>query len=112
MNRQQIQRFKMLLQVRHHELRLNIEHQLQYARKTEPEPDVLDQATNGYEIESVLQRSNEEQQLLEMVESALRRIQDGSFGHCQHCGKEIGGKRLVAVPWTRHCIQCQEDFER
>jgi DnaK suppressor protein len=112
MDQRQIQRFKTRLELRQQELRLSIEDQRQYARKTEPEPDVLDQATSAYEKESVLQRSNDEQQLLGMVESALRRIRDGGFGQCQHCGKDIDGNRLAAVPWTRYCIQCQEDFER
>jgi DnaK suppressor protein len=112
MDREQIQRLKTRLELHRQELRLNIEDQRQYARKTEPEPDVLDQATSAYDKESILQRSNEEQQLLGMIESALRRIQDGSFGQCQHCGKDIDGKRLAAVPWTRYCIQCQQEFER
>ena len=112
MDRRQIQRFKTRLELRQQELRLNIEHQRQYPRKTEPDPDGLDQATSAYDKESVPQRSNEEQQLVGMIESALRRIRNDSFGQCQYCGKDIDGKRLVAVPWARYCIQCQEDFER
>ena len=111
MDRQQIQQFKTRLELRQQELRLSIEDQRQYARKAEPEPDVLDQATSSYDKESVLQRSSDEQQLLGMIESALRHIREGSFGECQHCGKDIDGKRLAAVPWTRYCIQCQPDFE-
>jgi len=111
MDRQQIKRLQTRLELHRQELRLNIEHQRQYARKAEPEPDVLDQATSSYDKESVLKRSSDEQQLLGMIESALSRIRDGSFGECQHCGKDIDGKRLAAVPWTRYCIQCQQDFE-
>lgn len=64
MDKRQIQRFKTRLELHRQELRLSIEHQRQYARKTEAEADVLDRATSAYEKESVLQRSNEEQQLL------------------------------------------------
>ena len=112
MDKRQIQRFKTRLELHQQELLRHIGHQRQYTRKTETEADVLDRATSTYEKESVLQRSNEEMQLLGMVESALRRIRDGGFGQCQHCGKDIDGNRLAAVPWTRYCIQCQEDFER
>lgn len=112
MDGRQMQRFKTLLEIRQDELRLSIEHQLQYARRAEPEPDTLDQATTGYDKESSLQRSNTEQHLLRMVDSALGRIWDGSFGQCLSCGNEIDGRRLQAVPWTRYCIQCQENFER
>ena len=51
-------------------------------------------------------------QLLQMVDGALARIREGSFGECISCGKEINAKRLEAVPWTRHCIECQEKLEK
>ena len=47
-----------------------------------------------------------------MVESALARIREGSFGECINCGNEINAKRLEAVPWTRYCIACQEKIEK
>ena len=112
MDKQQIQRFRTRLAVLQHRLRLSIEHQLQSARQPEAEPDQVDQATRGYERTSVLQRTNKDQQLLQMVESAIGRIRDGSFGLCSSCGNEIDGARLEAVPWTPYCIQCQEAFER
>jgi DnaK suppressor protein len=112
MGRRQIQRLKTRLEVHYQELRRTIEHQRQYARRAEREPDAMDQATSGYEKESSLHKSNRELALLWMVESALSRIRDGSFGQCVSCRNEIDKKRLDAVPWTQYCIQCQEDFER
>ena len=47
-----------------------------------------------------------------MVDKALARLHEGNFGECIHCGKEINAKRLEAVPWTRHCIECQEKLEQ
>jgi DnaK suppressor protein len=108
----QIQRFRTLLEVRQHELRLSIQHQKQYARSADPEPEPVDEATSISAKELFLQRGKEEERLLEMVESALGRIREGSFGQCLSCGQEIDVKRLKAVPWTRYCIQCQEDMER
>ena len=112
MDERQIQRFKTRLEVRQHELRVSIDHQLRSARGAEPEPDALDQATRQTEKELLLQTGNKEKQLLRAVESALGRIKEGTFGRCLSCGNEIGGGRLEAVPWTPYCIQCQEDFER
>ena len=112
MDGQQIQRVKTLLEIRQHELRLSIEHRLRNARRAEPEPDTLDQAANGFEKQSLLQRSNQEQQLLRAIESALGRIRNGTYGKCLSCGKEIDEKRLGSVPWALHCIQCEEEFER
>jgi DnaK suppressor protein len=113
MNGQQMRQFKTLLEVRQKELRLSIEHHLQDARqRVEPEPDTVDQAASGYEKGSLLERSNQERQLLRAIDSALGRIQDETYGKCLSCGKQIGERRLAAVPWTPYCIQCEESFER
>jgi DnaK suppressor protein len=42
----------------------------------------------------------------EVVE-ALERIHGGTFGQCARCAEEISPKRLIALPWTRFCIQCR-----
>jgi RNA polymerase-binding protein DksA len=47
-----------------------------------------------------------EEQLLAQVEGALERIEDGVFGNCQDCGREIGAGRLDAIPYTPYCIDC------
>lgn len=112
MNVQQIRRLKTGLEIRQHELRLSIEHHQQYARRAEREPDTVDQAASGFEKESLLQRSNQEQKLLRAIDAALGRMRDGTYGKCLSCGKEIDGRRLTAVPWTPRCIQCEEAFER
>jgi DnaK suppressor protein len=44
-----------------------------------------------------------------MVDGALGRMDDGSYG--QSCGQEISPKRLHAVPWTHYCIECQQKAE-
>lgn len=38
------------------------------------------------------------------IDAALQRIEDGTYGICEVCGKPIGGERLSALPWTRLCI--------
>jgi len=45
---------------------------------------------------------------LEVVELALARIRDGSYGICASCGKPIGAKRLEAMPEAESCIECAE----
>lgn len=112
MNNHQLQQLQKMLEVRRKELRVSIGDQLQYSRHTEPEPDAVDRATSAYDKQTILQRSHEEQRLLGMVEAALGRVQDGSFGQCLSCHEEIGRKRLEAVPWARYCIQCQEKVEK
>ena len=74
--------------------------------------DVADRAASSYNKEFLFSQSNNDRQLLNMVDGALARIREGSFGECVSCGKEINAKRLEAVPWTRHCIECQEKAEK
>jgi DnaK suppressor protein len=47
------------------------------------------------------------QQTLSEIEAALSRIEDGSYGVCEICGKPIGAQRLAAIPWARLCIDDQ-----
>ncbi len=49
--------------------------------------------------------------LIHNVQSALRRIEENSFGICRSCGKKIRLRRLIAVPWSMHCIDCQEKID-
>jgi DnaK suppressor protein len=47
-----------------------------------------------------------EQGLLEQVEDALVRVENGTYGKCQNCGKEVSAERLEALPYTSLCIKC------
>jgi RNA polymerase-binding transcription factor len=47
-----------------------------------------------------------EEQLLAETRAALARLDDGTFGRCQGCGRVIGKVRLDAVPYARQCIHC------
>jgi DnaK suppressor protein len=49
---------------------------------------------------------------LALVEAALARLDDGSFGACIRCGKPIATARLEALPWAATCIDCQRDLDR
>jgi DnaK suppressor protein len=46
------------------------------------------------------------------IEAALRRIEDGDYGHCQDCGENIAPARLEVDPSARLCIQCASALER
>jgi DnaK suppressor protein len=66
-----------------------------------------DTATATYDRE--LDQSLEEgaQQTLIAIKDALRKIEEGSYGTCEVCGKPIGDGRLAAIPWARLCIDDQ-----
>jgi len=114
MDKKKLEAFKKRLEARQQELRRNVSRTQQDGRSSDEDSaqDIADKAASSYNKEFLFHQSNAERQLLQMVEGALARIQDGSFGQCISCGQEINPKRLEAVPWTRHCIECQEKLEQ
>jgi len=70
--------------------------------------DVADKAVNSYTKEFLFHQSDKSRRVLQMVNEALERLKDGSYGLCLSCQGEVQVKRLEAVPWARHCIECQE----
>jgi len=114
MDKKKLEGFKKRLETRQQELRRTVNRNQADGRKADEDTaqDVADRAASSYTKEFLFTQSNNERQLLQMVENALTRIREGIFGECIHCGKEINPKRLEAVPWARHCIECQEKLER
>jgi DnaK suppressor protein len=74
--------------------------------------DLADKAANSYTKEFLFGQTDTDRSTLQLIEDALSRIREGSYGECASCGNEIQQKRLEAVPWTRHCIICQEKQEK
>ncbi|HEX5757633.1 MAG TPA: TraR/DksA family transcriptional regulator [Thermoanaerobaculia bacterium] len=74
--------------------------------------DIVDRANNSYNRELMFSISDSERQMLFQVEDALRRMDQGVYGRCSNCGREIAMQRLEAVPWARFCIDCQELSEK
>ena len=114
MDKKKLEYFRKRLEVRQQELRRTVSRTEQDGRTVDEDSaqDIADRAASSYTKEFLFHHSNNDRQLLAMVESALDRIRQGSFGECISCGKEINAKRLEAVPWTRHCIECQEKLEQ
>ena len=114
MEKRKLEVFKKRLEDRQRELRHAMNRTAQDGRETDVESaqDIADRAANSYNKEFLFHQSNNERQLLQMVDGALSRIREGTFGECISCGNEINAKRLEAVPWTRHCIACQEKLEK
>jgi DnaK suppressor protein len=73
--------------------------------------DLVDKAETSYTKEFLLSLSDAEREQLLQIDEALKRLDHSEFGLCQVCHKEIGDKRLKAIPWTSLCIDCQEKAE-
>ena len=72
---------------------------------------MADVASDNYEVEFSLGRASDEQNILYIIDEALKRVKDGSYGSCTQCGKQIPKKRLDALPHTELCIACQSKTE-
>lgn len=114
MDKKRLDSFKKRLEMRQQELRRTVSRTQQDGRSADEDTaqDIADRAASSYTKEFLFHQSNNDRQLLQMVDGALSRIREGTFGECISCGKEINPKRLEAVPWTRHCIECQEKLEQ
>jgi DnaK suppressor protein len=114
MDKKKIEYFRKKLETRQQELRRMVSRNQQDGRSADDEAtqDIADRAASSYNKEFLFSQSNNDRQLLRLVDSALARIHEGSFGECVSCGKDINPKRLEAVPWTSHCIECQEKAEK
>jgi DnaK suppressor protein len=74
-------------------------------------PDPNDRATQESEFGLELRTRDRERKLLRKIDSALMRIDDGSYGFCDETGEEIGLKRLEARPVATLCLEAQERRE-
>ena len=56
--------------------------------------------------------SGREREKLTAIDEALLRIEDGTYGTCEECGKKIHRERLKIMPFARNCVACQSDLEK
>lgn len=114
MDKKKLETFKKRLEERQQSLRKTVSRTEEDGRIADQDSaqDIADRAASSYTKEFLFSQSNNERQLLGMVEAALARMREGTFGECVSCGSEINAKRLEAVPWTRYCIECQEKLEK
>jgi DnaK suppressor protein len=114
-----VERFRKLLE----EERRRVVDAIEYLHKENPgsiEDETEDQtqdtladtatATLDREIDYTLEENSEH--VLEAIDAALKRIEDGTYGTCVNCGKPIAEERLAAIPWATHCIDCKRLEER
>ena len=74
--------------------------------------DLADTATETYdrELDHTLEENSEH--VLAAIDAALKRIDEGTYGICTNCGRQIAEERLEALPWATLCIDCQRHRER
>ena len=71
-----------------------------------------DTATETFDRELDYTLEDNSEQVLNEIDGALKRIEEGTFGTCRTCGRPIGEERLEAIPYATQCIDCKRREER
>jgi DnaK suppressor protein len=110
MDKKKVEIFKKRLLTKQEELLRLVTKSEKDGREADEEAtqDIADKAANSYTKEFLFHQSDENRRVLQFVSEALERIKSGTYGECVACEEEVQQKRLEAVPWARHCIECQE----
>lgn len=74
--------------------------------------DEADLAAMAESKERELWLANDTRQRLELIDKALGRIANGTYGKCTNCGKPIPEERLLAMPLTAYDVECQSKLEK
>jgi len=112
MNDRQLAHFRNILIAWKRELMEEVDrtvHHMQDEASNFPDPN--DRATQESEFGLELRTRDRERKLLKKIDSALQRIEEGSYGYCEETGEEIGLKRLEARPVATLCVEAQERRE-
>ncbi|GGD08863.1 RNA polymerase-binding protein DksA [Pyruvatibacter mobilis] len=79
---------------------------------TSHHPDLTDRASSETERSLELRARDRQRKLINKINAALKRIEDGTYGYCEETGEPIGLKRLEARPIATLSIEAQERHER
>lgn len=103
-------RFRKKLLVKREELLQDLVKNREVSDETidESAQDMADRATSAYTKEFAYSLSEADRKVLVLIDEALARLDAGTYGICVHCSQPVQEKRLEAVPWARHCLDCQE----
>ena len=75
-------------------------------------PDEIDTASSEINLAITGRLRERERGLINKIEAALEKIEEGVYGTCESCGEEIGLKRLEARPVAELCIDCKAEQEK
>lgn len=114
MKAQDVETFKRKLLEMRRDLLGQVERKKLYSKEVGEDgiPDSGDVAAYSYSKEVLMGLGENERTKLRLVEEALAKIDEGTYGVCERCEEAIPVKRLDLLPFTRYCVQCQSELER
>lgn len=112
MNKDKIAYIRNFLVQKMEDLRTSTDNTILKLKKSDDRfPDPLDQAAVEASKAVELNCRGKERNLLLDIKETILRIDRGLFGICDHCGRPISEKRLMAAPMSKLCVICQEKIE-
>ena len=114
MKKRDLQKFKKLLLAQRDQLQGRAQKALAGDIHPDPDdfPDEMDTASSEVNQSFAGRLREREHGLLNKIDAALRKIEEGVYGECSVCGEEIGLKRLKARPVAELCIDCKAEQEK
>jgi DnaK suppressor protein len=112
--KKELEKYRRLLEEKKNSLSVDLARARDAEEETTEEStqDIADKAVSSYTREFLYSLSDSDRTTLVQIDEALGRIEDGAYGACVNCGVIMAEKRLMAVPWTPYCIDCQELLEK
>ena len=114
---EEIEKFRKLLWEKRNELLGNVSYMEKDVRREESSDlshvpiHMADLGTDSYEQEFTLDLMDSERKLINEIDNALERIDNGTYGVCEIDGQPIPKPRLEAIPWARYCVEYARKLE-
>ncbi|MGL5287388.1 transcriptional regulator, TraR/DksA family [Aeromonas sp. RU39B] len=108
MNERQKTHFRKILAAWRNQLMHEVDRTVDYMKDEAANfPDPVDRAAQEEEFALELRTRDRERKLIKKIEKTLQLLEDDEFGYCEHCGIEIGIRRLEARPTADLCVDCK-----
>ena len=82
-----------------------------YDMESERDIEYTDHAQAEAVNDPMIAQDERSRHLIEEIQAALARLDEGTYGACERCGEPINPARLEALPTARRCVPCQEEVE-
>ncbi|MDO2949663.1 RNA polymerase-binding protein DksA [Aeromonas simiae] len=108
MNERQKAHFRKILAAWRNQLMQEVDRTVDYMKDEAANfPDPVDRAAQEEEFALELRTRDRERKLIKKIEKTLQLLEEDEFGYCEHCGIEIGIRRLEARPTADLCVDCK-----
>ncbi len=113
MNKKKLEKYKeILLQEKTKILQANLNNDAMENLGVNESGDMVDIASKLYQTDFFLQMADYDKEKLQLLDKALEKIANGSYGICEGLNKPIEEKRLDAIPWTPYCIEYAQTLSK